>query len=77
MQYTIIYYSDAIQADILDLPEGLRGRYLALTDRMKMFGANLGEPHTKLLAMDYLNCGLKVPKALPVCFIALWLANVS
>lgn len=47
MQYTIIYYSDAVQVEILALPEGLRGRYLALTNRMEMFGANLGEPHTK------------------------------
>ena len=59
MQYTIIYYSDAIQADILDLPEGLRGRYLALTDRMKMFGANLGEPHTKAFGDGLFELRLK------------------
>ena len=59
MQYTIIYYSDAIQADILALPEGLRGRYLALTDRMKMFGANLGEPHTKAFGDGLFELRLK------------------
>ena len=77
MQYTIIYYSDAIQADILALPEGLRGRYLALTDRIKCLVPTWANHIPRPLAMGCLNCGLKVPKALPVCFIALWLANVS
>lgn len=59
MQYTIVYYSDAVQADILALPEGLRGRYLALTDRMEMFGANLGEPHTKAFGDGLFELRLK------------------
>lgn len=59
IQYTIIYYSDAVQADILALPEGLRGRYLALTDRMEMFGANLGEPHTKAFGDGLFELRLK------------------
>ncbi len=59
MQYIIIYYSDAVQADIVALPEGLRGRYLALTDRMEMFGANLGEPHTKAFGDGLFELRLK------------------
>ena len=59
MQFTIIYYSDAVQADILALPEGLCGRYIALTDRMEMFGANLGEPHTKAFGDGLFELRLK------------------
>ncbi|MCL1962118.1 MAG: type II toxin-antitoxin system RelE/ParE family toxin [Desulfovibrionaceae bacterium] len=47
MFYTIHYYSEAVQADILALPNTLRARYFNLADRMEVSGPNLGEPHTK------------------------------
>lgn len=45
--YSIEYYSERMQADVLALPEGLLARYFALIDRMETVGGNLGEPHTK------------------------------
>jgi phage-related protein len=59
MQYTIIYYNNAVQVDILALPERLRARYLALIDRMEVFGANLGEPHTKAFGNGLFELRLK------------------
>ena len=47
MRYTIHYYSEAVQAGIMALPDTLQARYLSLTDRMEANGPNLGEPHTK------------------------------
>lgn len=47
MKYTIDFYSESVQADIMGLPETLAARFLNLADRMKTVGANLGEPHTK------------------------------
>jgi len=47
MNYTIDFYSESVQADIMGLPETLAARFLSLADRMKIVGANLGEPHTK------------------------------
>ena len=47
MNYIIAYYSEAVEADILTLPKTLLARYFNLTDRMEIYGANLGEPHTK------------------------------
>ena len=35
MNWTITYYSEALQEDILSLPAGLLGRYLRYTDRRK------------------------------------------
>lgn len=49
MEYTISYYNEAVQADILALPIGLLGRYFALTDRMENRGCHLGAEHTKAL----------------------------
>ena len=47
MDYTIVYYSESVQEQILDLPDTLAARYVVLTRRMVAIGPNLGEPHTK------------------------------
>ena len=47
MSYTITYYSEVVEAEILGLPKTLLARYLNLSDRMELHGAHLGEPHTK------------------------------
>jgi phage-related protein len=47
MDYMITYYSEAVQAEILNLPDTLAARYIVLTRRMVALGPNLGEPHTK------------------------------
>lgn len=47
MSWKIEYYSPKIEKEILNLPTGLLGRYLHLSDLMIEFGSNLGMPHTK------------------------------
>ena len=47
MDYTITYYSEDVQNDILTLPDTLAARYIVLTRRMIVLGPNLGAPHTK------------------------------
>lgn len=46
MAYSIIYYSQEVQEDIMKLPVTLQARYISLTDRMIEYGPNLGLPHT-------------------------------
>ena len=46
-RYEIVYVNAQVQADIAALPKTLVARYFQLTDRMQVFGPNLGEPHTK------------------------------
>ena len=46
MAYSIIYYSQDVQEDIMNLPVTLQARYIGLTDRMIKYGPNLGLPHT-------------------------------
>ena len=59
MQYTITYYSEAVETEVLSLPKTLLARYLSLTDRMEIVGANLGNPHTKALGDGLLELRLK------------------
>ena len=46
MAYSIIYFSQEVQEDIMNLPVTLQARYIGLTDRMIEYGSNLGLPHT-------------------------------
>uniref|UniRef100_UPI003A92938A type II toxin-antitoxin system RelE/ParE family toxin n=1 Tax=Salmonella enterica TaxID=28901 RepID=UPI003A92938A len=46
MNYTIEYYSETVRLEIDQLPSGMRVRYKHLTERMAIYGGNLGEPHT-------------------------------
>jgi phage-related protein len=59
MEYEIRYYSEAVQDEILDLPDTLAARYVVLTRRMVALGANLGEPHTKAMKNGLLELRLK------------------
>ncbi len=59
MTYTILYYSERLQEEILDLPKTLLARYLSLTDRMAHAGANLGAPHTEAFGSGLFELRLK------------------
>jgi phage-related protein len=59
MEYTINYYSESVEEDILALPDTLAARYVVLTRRMVAVGPNLGEPHTKSMKEGLLELRLK------------------
>lgn len=59
MEYTIIYFSKAVQDDILALPDTLAARYVVLTRRMLALGPHLGEPHTKAFGDGLFELRLK------------------
>ena len=46
MDYSIEYFSEGIEEEILALPDTLAARYIVLTRRMTAVGANLGPPDT-------------------------------
>ncbi len=59
MEYSITYYSESVQDDILALPDTLAARYVVLTRRMVALGPNLGEPHTKAFGEGLFELRLK------------------
>lgn len=59
MDYTIAYYSETVQEEILALPDTLAARYIVLTRRMVALGPNLGEPHTKAFGSGLFELRLK------------------
>jgi len=59
VDYTIAYYSEVVQQQILDLPDTLAARYIVLTRRMVSLGPNLGAPHTKAFGSGLFELRLK------------------
>ncbi len=68
MIYTITYYNEKVQHEVLSLPTGLLGRYLALADRMELHGPNLGEPHSKAFGGGLLELRLKATEGIARVF---------
>jgi phage-related protein len=59
VDYSIVYYSEAVQNEILELPDTLAARYIVLTRRMVILGPNLGAPHTKAFGHGLFELRLK------------------
>lgn len=49
MNWSISYYSDKLQQEILNLPRGMLSRYLRYVDLMMKHGSTLGMPHSRAL----------------------------
>ena len=59
MIWTITYYDESVQEGILAMPSGFLGRYLRYTDRMKVYGPDLGMPHTRAMGDGLFELRLK------------------
>lgn len=68
MDYTITYYSEAVQNDILAQPDTLAARYIVLTRRMIVVGPNLGAPHTKAFGHGLFELWLKAAEGIARVF---------
>lgn len=64
MNWTITYYSESVQAEILALPAGLLARYLRYSDRMELYGPDLGMPHTRAMGKGLFELRLKAKEGL-------------
>jgi phage-related protein len=59
MELGIDYYSDEAQQAILAFPPGLQARYIHLTERMLVFGPDLGMPHSRAMGEGLIELRLK------------------
>ena len=75
MDYEIRYYSEALQEQILDLPDSLAARYIVLTRRMVAVGPNLGEPHTKSMGEGLFELRLKAAEGIARVFFCTMVAQ--
>lgn len=68
MNWTITYYSESVQAEILALPAGFLARYLRYSDRMEVYGADLGMPHTRAMGEGLFELLLKAAEGIARIF---------
>lgn len=47
MDWEILYYNGKVQESVNDWPVGVRAFYARVTERMQIFGPNLGMPFTR------------------------------
>ena len=47
MEYTIEFYSELVQDEILDWPDGIQASFTRITEMMAVHGSNLGLPYTR------------------------------
>ncbi|MGA2400113.1 MAG: type II toxin-antitoxin system RelE/ParE family toxin [Syntrophobacteraceae bacterium] len=62
MEWTIEYYSQAVEGLIMDMPAGIKARYYAISNRMKAQGPNLGMPYVKPLGGGIYEIRAKGPE---------------
>ncbi|MBT1076354.1 type II toxin-antitoxin system RelE/ParE family toxin [Geobacter grbiciae] len=68
MVWTITYYSESLQEEILAMPAGFLGRYLRYTDRMEVYGPDLGMPHTRAMGEGLFELRLKASEGIARVF---------
>jgi phage-related protein len=59
MEWEIVYYSEDLQQAIMEFPAGIQARYIHLTDRMLVFGPDLGMPHTRAMGKGLFEMRMK------------------
>ena len=74
-KYTISFYNDKIEEEILDLPTTLRARYFRYADIMQNEGVNLGLPHTKFMGDGLFELRLKGQEGIARVFYCLVVDN--
>lgn len=59
MEWEIVYFSEDLQRVIMEFPVGMQARYVHLTERMLVFGPDLGMPHTRAMGKGLSEMRLK------------------
>lgn len=75
MSWTITYYSQSLQEVILAMPAGFLGRYFRYTDRMEVYGPDLGMPHTRAMGEGLFELRLKAAEGIARVFYCTMVAK--
>ena len=59
MNWEIKYHDEKLQMEVLQLAAGILARYFHCTDRMLVFGPDLGMPHTRAMSAGLFELRLK------------------
>jgi phage-related protein len=68
MNWTVAFYSDRVEADILALPAGFLARFIRYAEKMELYGPDLGMPHTRAMGDGLFELRLKAAEGIARVF---------
>ena len=68
MAWSVTFYSERIEDEILALPAGLLARFLRYAETMETFGPDLGMPHTRAMGSGLFELRLKAAEGIARVF---------
>jgi phage-related protein len=66
--WTVSFYNQRVEDDILALPAGLVARFLQYAERMEAHGPDLGMPHTRAMGGGLFELRLKATEGIARVF---------
>jgi phage-related protein len=64
MEWHIVYYDEDLQRAIMGFPPGIQARYVPLSERMVVFGPDLGMPHTRPMGKGLFEMRMKAKEGI-------------
>ncbi|THJ23592.1 MAG: type II toxin-antitoxin system RelE/ParE family toxin [Nitrospira sp. CG24E] len=68
MIWTITFYSQRVEDEILALPAGILARFLRYAERMEVYGPDLGMPHTRAMGGGIFELRIKAAEGIARVF---------
>jgi phage-related protein len=68
VSWTVTFYSERVEAEILAYPAGFLARFLRYAERMEVFGADLGMPHTRAMGNGLFELRIKAAEGIARVF---------
>ncbi len=66
--WTITFYSQRVEDEILALPAGILARFLRYAERMEVYGPDLGMPHTRAMGGGIFELRIKAAEGIARVF---------
>ena len=67
MAWSVTFYSDGVEAEILRLAPGFVARFIRYAERMEEFGPDLGMPHTRAMGGGLFELRIKAAEGIATC----------
>ena len=64
MSWKVTFFSKTLEEEILGLPAGFVARFLRYSERMEIFGPDLGMPHTRAMGNGLFELRLKAAEGI-------------
>ena len=68
MVWTVTFFNDRVEAEILALTPGFVARFIRYAERMELFGPDLGMPHTRAMGGGLFELRIKAAEGIARVF---------